>query len=518
MILHNCRVLTMDARMPHASALAIAGGRVIGGVDSREDAIASHAHERVDLQGATVVPGLVDAHVHFASWVRQQQRAQLASATTLDDLVAAVTAHAEGLDADAWLVGRGWRDGLLRSEDAGSRLEAVTAGRPTVLLSRDGHAAWANGSALERAGLRVADLQVDGGIVEAGSGVFRERSAWLLTEHVPEPELTTRAMGAAVRDANARGVTAVHDMDGASGFRSWRRLERERGGLGIRVWQHFLAGELPYLEALGIDGNFGTSHLRVGGIKAFADGTLGSGTAWLHAPEATGDGLERSPVPMLDAGAIAEIARRAGEAGLALSVHAIGDAAVTAVVDGLEATRAAWSHLIASPRIEHVQLARPEDLRRCAELGIVLSVQPSHLITDRDVAEARWGDRCEHAYAYRSMLDVGAPLLLGSDAPVEELDPLAAIRAAVARAGDGSQAPWHPEQAISAREALHASTAAIADAVGMSGIYGRLTPGHAADCVVLSDDPLTGDIGSIDVVATMVDGRWVAGRTRLATS
>jgi predicted amidohydrolase YtcJ len=516
MILHNCRVLTMDGRMPHGSALAIAGGKVIGGVDSREDAIASHAHERVDLQGATVIPGLVDAHVHFLGWARAQQRAQLVDARSLDELIAAVERHKSTLDGGSWLVGRGWRDELLRSREASQALEVATAGHPALLISKDGHAAWANESALQTTGLSADTLTMDGGLVE-DFGVARERSAWTLMDAVPEADVTTAMFAKAMRAANARGVTAVHDVDGAEGFRNWRQLERERG-LSLRVWQHFLADEVEHVAALGIDPNFGTSHLRVGGIKAFADGTLGSGTAWLHDPERSSNGsASRTAVPIMDRDALTELAQRAGEARLPLLVHAIGDAAATAVIDAMVTTKELWSASSLAPRIEHAQLMRSEDIARCADHGIALSVQPTHLLTDRNTADERWGDRAERAYAYRSMVDAGAMVLLGSDAPIEDLDPLAAIRAAVLRAAPGDN-PWHPEQALTPEQAVACSTSVVADATGVTGQFGRLTPGHAADCVVLSGDPTTDPLENIEIVATMVDGRWVHGRANLGTS
>ncbi|MCW2925804.1 MAG: hypothetical protein JWM98_3208 [Thermoleophilia bacterium] len=537
MILDNANVLTMDAALPHARALAIAGGKVLGGVDSREDAIASHAHERIDLRGKTVVPGFVESHCHFRGWALAQHRLSLHGATSLDELLARARDHAPvpvagaavARESDAWVLGGGWADALLPpGTNVADALEDATGGRPVGLHSRDGHALWTTPRTIERLGLTVDELDVPGGVVErdaAGefTGVLREESAWLVRAKLPTDDLDTKVLATAMREAARRGVTSLHDMDGAAALRSWRALEDERG-LALRVWVHLLADDLEHVEALGLGGGWGSDRLALGGLKLYADGTMGSGTALVHEPELPRDGAPaREGVAIVTGDELRRYARRAGAAGLPLVVHAIGDRAVTEVVDALEATSEHWSHLHLRPRIEHAQLVRVEDLARCARLGIALAVQPAMLVADRDEADARWGaERTGRAYAYRSMLDAGCGILLGSDAPIEDMNPLAAIHAAVTRTGGAHglapahvDGPWHPEQAIDPEAALLASTAWPADATGVGDRLGRLTPGRAADLVVLSADPLTTPIAEVEVVATMVGGRWTAGAANL---
>lgn len=545
MILDNANVLTMDASMPRAAAIALAGGKVIGGVDSREDAIASHAHERIDLQGATVVPGFVDTHVHFRAWAiaLAGTRVQLHDATSLDGLLDRVRMHALAGDraadappvpaahgaaastaAGAWVLGAGWADELLpASVDVGAMLHEAAGGRPAAIVSRDGHAAWTTPKALAALGIELAALELPGGVVERTTdgrftGVLRERSAWELRRLLPEDDLTNRTLAAAMRNASRCGVTTLHDMDGAAALRAWRGLELERG-LGLRVVVHLLEADLEHAAALGVGTGFGSSRLSIGGVKAFADGTMGSGTAWLHRPAlgaATGD----VGVPITAGDDLRRLARRAAAAGFPLVVHAIGDAAFTDVVDAFEATQDHWSDLPMRPRIEHAQLARRADIERCARLGIGLGIQPTHLVSDRDGAEQAWGDRLEDAYAWRTMLDAGCGVLLGSDAPIERLTPLAAIHAAVYRDGGAhglaaARGGWRPEQAMTPEEAMLASTAWPADAMGRGEQAGRLVPGRDADLVVLSGDPLSGETASIEVVATMVAGRWTWGAPNL---
>lgn len=545
MILDNANVLTMDDALPRAKVLAIAGGKVLGGVDSREDAIASHMHERVDLEGMTVVPGFVESHCHFRAWALTRTRLNLAGSATIDDLVSRVRTRAGATSAptpaststpsplpresEDWLLGGGWADELA---GAGTNLAAAlhdaTDGRPAALHSRDGHALLVTTAALERLGLTPTDLEVDGGVVERDSngtftGVLRERSAWMVRGRLPEDDLDTRVMATAMREASKRGVTSLHDMDGAAALRAWRNVEDERG-LSLRAWVHLLVDDLAHAEALGLGSGWGSERLALGALKVFADGTLGSGTALLHEPELPRDGHEpRAGVAITGSDELRMLARRAGAAGMPLAVHAIGDLAVTTVLDALEATREHWQHLAMRPRIEHAQLVRLDDLPRAAALGVALSVQPSMLVSDRDEATARWGsERTSRAYAYRSMVDAGCGILLGSDAPIEPLRPLAALHAAVARDGGAhgltdAREPWHGEQALDPETALLATTAWPADATGESHRLGRLVPGREADLVVLSGDPLSEPIAGIEVVATMVGGRWTWGAANLRT-
>ena len=534
MILDNANVLTMDAALPRSKVLAIAGGKVLGGVDSREDAIASHMYERIDLKGLTVIPGLVESHCHFRGWALQQHRLQLHDVGSLDDLLTQVRDHASSRTSstpprtsDDWVLGGGWADELLAGvPDVAIELEQATVGAPVALHSRDGHALVTTLHTLDELGLSLEDLDVPGGVVERidgqFTGVLREESAFIVRRALPDDDLDMKVLATAMREAARRGVTSLHDMDGAAALRSWRSLEDERG-LAVRAVVHLLVDDLPHVEALGLGAGWGSERLSIGALKVFADGTLGSGTALLHEPElAPAGSAARAGVAITPVDELRALARRAGAAGLPLAVHAIGDKAVTDVLDALESTREHWDHLPMRPRIEHAQLVRVEDLARAAELGVALSVQPAMLVADRDEAEARWGDRCERAYAYRSMVDAGCGILLGSDAPVEDLRPLAALHAATTRDGGAhgladARGAWHAEQAIDPETALLAATAWPADATGTGHLRGRLVPGRDADLVVLSGDPLTTPFAELDVVATMVGGRWTYGAANLGT-
>ncbi len=501
MILENGVVRTLDASLPVARALAVAGSRIAGGVGVHEQALASP--ETVDLGGRCVVPGFNDAHVHFPTWAIAQRQVRLEGTQTLEEALDRVGAAVGSAEPGRWLRGLGWRSGDWSPavEPTRQALDAVTGDRPTALMARDSHSLWLNSAALARA---RGDLRVLGGVVELDAlgeptGVLREESAWSFRDSVVETtdDEYLDAMRSGMRLANARGVTAVHDKDGLLGaLRLWQRL-RGRSALTLRVWQSLPPERARELRELDVRSGFGDEWLRIGYLKAFMDGTLASQTALML----DGTGIEITSREELE-----EAIRLGAEAGLPLAVHAIGDRANRHALDAFEATRALWQPLGLRQRIEHAQCVAPEDLPRFAALGVAASVQFSHAPSDRDLAESVWGERLDGAYAFRSLLDAGTVVANGSDAPIEELDPLHGIRCGVRRTLDERDG-WRLEQAVTVQEALEATCLAPAWLAGDERRRGRLIPGFAADLVVLDRDPLE-DMGA-QVVATMAGGRWV---------
>jgi predicted amidohydrolase YtcJ len=305
-----------------------------------------------------------------------------------------------------------------------------------------------------------------------------------------------------IRLANSRGVVSVHDKDGWLGALGlWQEL-RDRGSLSLRVWQSLPHTMLDELEAIGLRPGLGDDLLRAGYLKAFMDGTLGSMTARL---------LDGSGVEITSRDELEQIVRRGAAIGWPVAVHAIGDLANRDALDAFEASRDAWARQKLRHRIEHAQLLGPGDVSRFGSLGIAASVQFSHAPSDRDLADRNWGDKTDGAYAWRSLLDAGAVLANGSDAPIEELDPLLGIRAGVLRSLDDRPA-WHPEQAVTVQQAFEATTTAPAWLCGDERRRGKLAPGYLADLVVLDRDPFEIDpaeLPEVRVVATMLGGRWV---------
>jgi predicted amidohydrolase YtcJ len=439
--------------------------------------------------------------VHFPTWALSRTDVALDGAASLEDALLRI--RDAGGPAGGVIRGYGWRSGdwAVAVEPTAARLDEVTGSTPAAMIAKDYHSLWLNSAALALAG---GDLEVAGGVVErdpsgAPTGVLREEAAWRFKErHLTVPDdAYVDAMRAGLKIAASRGVTAVHDKDGWLGaLRLWRRLERDEM-LTLRVWQSVPADQVGSLKAVGVTSGLGSPLLRVGYLKAFMDGTLGSQTALM---------LDGSGVTITSGEKLEAIVLAGAEAGFPVAVHAIGDGANREALDAFERTRAVWEPLGLRHRVEHAQLLAPEDLPRFARLGVACSVQFSHAPSDRDLAERFWAAKLDGAYAYRSLIESGAVLVNGSDAPIEELDPLAGVRAGVRRTTD-ERGPWHPEQAVTVQQAFDATCVTPAWLSGDERRRGRLIPGHAADFVVLDRDPW--DDLDAEVVATMVAGRWV---------
>ena len=500
MILENGVVRTLEPSLPLARALAIAGDRVAGGVGVHETALASP--DTVDLGGRCVVPGFTDSHVHFPTWAAAQQHVPLDGCGSLAEALERVRAAEAALPAGRILRGYGWRSESWTEgrKPTKADLDAVTGTRPAALVSKDYHSLWLNSAALALAG---GDLDVPGGVVErdaagAPTGLLGEESAWHVKNvylRIPDDEYV-EAMRVGVRLANARGVTCVHDKDGWIGAPGlWQRLD-ELGALSLRVWQSVPHERLPELRSLSLRSGIGSPFLRVGYLKAFMDGALGSQTAWM---------LDGSGVCITTGDELAEIVRAAAEAHWPVAVHAIGDRANREALDAFERTRAAWAPRGLRQRIEHAQCLAPEDVPRFGELGVAASVQFTHAPSDEQLVKRFWADRVDEAYSFRSLLETGALVANGSDAPVEELDPWAGVVAAVL-------GHWREDQRLTAEEALHATCVAPAWLSHDERARGTLVPGRLADLVVLDRDPLAclpEELPEVQVVATMVAGRWV---------
>jgi predicted amidohydrolase YtcJ len=504
-ILENGVIRTLEPSLPVARALPIAGDRIAGGVGVHETALASP--ERIDLGGRCVVPGFCDSHVHFPTWALAQRQVRLEGTRSLEEALARVeTALRE--PGGGWLRGRGWRSGDWSPsvEPTKHDLDAISGDRPVALEARDSHSLWLNSAALA---LANGDLQVPGGVVELDergepTGVLREECAWHFRDtyaRATEDEMV-EASREGVKVANARGVTAVHDKDGWLGALGVFQRLRADGALTLRVWESHPKDGLDALLALPLRSGFGDELLRLGYVKAFMDGTLGSQTARM---------LDGSGVEITSSEELADTIVRAAERGFPVAVHAIGDRANREALDSFERTQDAWRAKGLRPRIEHAQLLHADDLPRFARLGVAASVQFSHAPSDRDLADRFWAGKTSGAYAFRSLWDSGALVANGSDAPIEELDPWAGVCAGVLRTID-ERPSWHPEQRVTLEQALIATCVNPARLEREERRRGKLLPGFLADLVVLDRDPFrleAEELPAVQVVSTMLGGRWV---------
>jgi predicted amidohydrolase YtcJ len=483
-------IRTLDPAAPSVGQLAVRGPWVVD--DDKA------GPEVVELGERCLVPGFTDSHVHFPTWSLGLRQARLEGARSLDEALERVVAARANVHSGRWLRGLGWREGDWAEVPTREALDRAVPDVPVALMSKDYHSLWVNSAALA---LADAPLDVPGGVVES-SGILRENAAWSFRDRYVRPTVDemVEACREGMRLAASRGVVAIHDKDGWLGALEVFERLLEAGELDVRVWQSFPWDRLDDLRSLGLRSGFGSDMLRLGYLKGFMDGTLGSATAHLL----DGSGVEISSREVLEG-----VVRRGAEAGWPVAVHAIGDAANRAALDAFEATRAAWEPAGLRQRIEHAQLLDDADVARFGKLGVAASVQFSHAPSDRDLAERLWEGK-QGAYAFRSLLDAGTVLANGSDAPVEELDPLAGIVAGVLRTLDERRA-WRPEQAVTIEEALHATCVTPAWLEHAEKRRGTLRPGKLADLVILNRDPLTcppEELPSLRVEATMVGGRW----------
>lgn len=522
LLLINARVYTMDPYWPWASEIAIAGERILAlGEDVRYTA--APGCRVVDLEGYTVLPGLADSHVHFLSYALRRRSADLSAARSLEEMLARAAEWAARSPAPEWVVGHGWDQEQWPEPrfPSAADLDRVFPDRPAVLFAKSGHALVANTLAMRLAGLSAATPDPPGGHVgrdAAGqpSGLFCEEPAMqLVTRALPAPSAAEvdEALRAAFPAAWRLGLTALHEMDGAAAYAAYQRLQM-LGPLGLRVTL-YLPPTMLDEAAQGRRAPPNENWLRIGGIKLFADGALGTRTAALFEPYA--DGTGNCGLLTLDEEALERHVREACARGLPVAVHAIGDRANHVVLNVLERVGPPRGEAAAPHRIEHVQLLHPHDLPRLAALGVVASMQPLHATQDRPLAERYWGPRCATAYAWRSLLEAGTVLAFGSDAPVESLDPFLGLYAAVTRRSlDGAPGPegWYPQQCLSVLEALAAYTRGAACAAGVEDRTGSLGPGKLADLIVLDRDVTRcppEEIPRTKVLATMIGGAWVHG-------
>jgi len=517
----NANVVTLDPAQPRAAAILVEGDR-IKRVYAQAPAERPAAAVVIDLAGATVVPGLVDAHLHLDGLGSKQREVDLVGTTSAADAVARLRAYLEANPGDGPVVGFGWdQNDWARKEypDQGS-LDAVAGQRPVVLYRIDGHAAWVSTAALALGGVGRGSKDPSGGkIVRAASGepsgILIDHAIDLVANQLPAPsrEQLENDYAAATTRCAAVGLTAVHDMGMTrAGLEALRALE-QRGALPVRVFAYLIADEPAAIDQLPPTGPRRSNGLiEVRGIKLFADGALGSRGAALKQPYS--DDPKNSGLLVTEPKLLAELVWRVDQRKHQVAIHAIGDRANQIAIEALAALGTGTSDR--RHRIEHVQVIDPHDLPAFAKLGIVASMQPTHATSDMPWAEARLGkQRLAGAYAWRSLLDSGAHLTFGSDAPVESVDPLWGLFAAVNRT-DHQRHPtggWRPEQKVDRRSALAAYTTGAAYAVKREDELGQIKAGYLADLTVLDHDPTADktDLLGLKVQRTIVGGREVVG-------
>jgi len=523
-----------SAQATFVEALAALDGRILAAGSDREVArYVGPKTQVIDLGGRLAVPGFVDDHTHFLAGGFQLLEVDLKDARDEAEFTRRVAEKTKSLPAGRWLQGGDWDEEAWPSARLPTRwlIDSVSGGHPVLLSRYDGHATLANSLALTLAGVTRDTPDPPGGVVvrdpKTGepTGVLKDEAEDLVARVVPHPTEAEfeAALKAGLAEARRVGVTSVQDitLDGDTPNGSFtgeiqllRRAELE-GWLTCRFYAITPISDWRKLAEAGISRGMGDEYLKLGAVKAFADGSLGSRTAWLFAPFDDDPGNRGLPLPLMNPPAkMEEEARGADRAHIQLAIHAIGDRANAEVLDILERIDDGQS-AARRFRIEHAQHVRPEDFARFAKLGVVASMQPYHAIDDGRWAEKRIGhERARSSYAWRSMLAAGVPLAFGTDWPVASLNPLLGIHAAVTRATLDGKHPegWFPEERLTVEEGLRAYTWGSAYAAFEENEKGTLAPGKLADVVVLSDDLFRiapEKIRNVRIVLTVVGGEIV---------
>lgn len=513
---------TLDPAQPRVQGLAVSGGRILAAGDAADLRAAFPRYHAIDLEGRTVLPGLVDSHVHFLAVGLSLRLVDLQETRSLAEVVRRVGVAAAAAAPGLWVLGRGWDKNLWAEGRWPTRrdLDPVSAGHPVALSSKDGHLLWVNSAAMAAAGIGPQTPDPRGGeIVRDAAG----RPTGLLKEEAkapvhavlarPDPPALRQALQDATAAAHRVGLVGVHDIpDPWPETFAILQEARQSGALGLRIWMAIPLDHLGHAVRLGLRSGLGDEWLRVGGVKVFADGTLGSQTASMLAPFQGQP--DNTGIAIHTAADLQDLVGRAVAAGWWPVVHAIGDRANREVLDAYELHRAAARRTGVRFRIEHVQLLDPADLPRLAQVGVVASMQPIHATSDRDIADRYWGGRSRTAYAWRSLARLGTVLAFGSDAPVETMDPWPGLYAAVTRCRpDDPRPPWYPEETLTIEEALRAYTVGAAIASGEEDFRGTLAPGRLADFIVLDHDVMMEAAADpevllqVRVLATVIGGR-----------
>ena len=533
---YNGNILTgkgLDTPIPErVSAVAIRDGKVVATGSDKTVFDLCDAALKIDLHGAFVMPGFNDAHTHIASAGQQHLTVDLDNIPSLAAMQDKIKAYAATLPAGQWILGGGWDHTKWASGKLPTRqdLDAVTGDHPAYLERTDGHIAIANTAALAAAGITAKTMAPAGGQIDLDpathepTGILRDAALPLLTSHIPKPDAATRrkALELSIADALSHGVTSVQDYSDWEDFLVLEQMEHE-GKLHVRVSEWLTFNDpLDVLKAHRAAHSLDDPLLHTGMLKGFMDGSLGSRTAALFAPysdDPTNSGLARYDQKMLDA-----MTTERAAAGFQIGFHAIGDKANSIALDAYEkpvmqcelsknTTETSYCGTRLRYRIEHAQVVSPGDFARFHDLGIIASMQPSHLLTDMAWAGQRLGpERVKYAYAWKSFLDHGVTLAFGTDYPVESISPFRGLYSAITRMNEAGTQTFQPQEKLTIQQALYAYTQASAFAENEEKLKGRLEPGYLADLVVLDHDLTTAtpqEVLHTKVLRTVVGGQTV---------
>ncbi len=515
LIIHNAKIYTVASAHPWAEAVACAGGQIVAAGSNNEILnLAGPGTHAINAEGRLLLPGLIDAHVHFLQYAVRNHQVSLFGSTDFEEVRRRVQEAVRQVQPNQWVQGWGWDEHRWDVQPTAALLDEIAPDTPMVLARVDMHTWWANSAALKQAGITretpdPPESRIERDAEGNPTGIFREWGAIaLIQQHIPKPETDTlyRWMKEAMGKAHALGLTGIHDQrvenEGWRSFSLWQTLRRQNK-LDLRVHMNIAADFLPQVSTLGLKPGFGDDRLWIGHAKAFADGTMGSQTAWMVEPfEGKTDNLG---IVVTSPEELSKLAGQARRAGFSMSVHAIGDRAVREVAGVLSEFPPDVAAGQLPHRIEHVQVIHPDDLNLLSKHGIFASMQPVHLQLDWRTAGTVWGARARYTYAFQSLLKQGTPLAFGSDAPVAPINPMLGFYAALTRQDTEAQPEngWYPTERINLETVIHAYTMGPAQLAGKSHLQGSISAGKWADMIILNQDLF--EIPPAEILNTQVD-------------
>ena len=526
LILINGTIHTLDPSRPRAEAVAIRDGRILKvGAAAEVRGLAGKETRIIDLAGGFVLPGFIDSHTHFLNGGFSLSSIQLRDVRTREEFAAKVAAKVKNLEKGEWVQNGDWDHELFTPVELPRRewIDSVSPDNPVCVNRYDGHMVLANSAALRISGVTKSTPVPPGGEIvkdpKTGepTGILKDAAADLVFRHIPEPSWREKlkAAEAALKNAAEHGVTSVHEMADASSFEVYQQLIRD-GKMTARLYVYIPINDVDIYARLKLKTPFGNDYLKIGGLKGFVDGSLGSATAYFFEPYTDDPKNKGLLAPqMFPEGIMEKRIMEADKAGLQVAIHAIGDRANSLLLDLYEKAAARNGPRDRRWRIEHAQHLRPRDIARFGKLGIIASVQPYHAYDDGRWAEKKIGkERVRYTYPFKSLLDGGAVLAFGSDWTVAPLDPVSGIYAAVTRATSDGKNPggWVPEEKISLDDAIKGYTTGGAYAEFAEKDKGTIQSGKLADIIVLDKDLFkvpAEQLMDVKVVLTIVGGKVV---------
>jgi predicted amidohydrolase YtcJ len=512
----NGTILTMNAEQPTVEAVAVRGHQILAiGSEAEVRSLLSKDAEAINLNKRCLLPGFHDSHVHLTLHGLELSQLNLSETQTVEQALDLISKRASEQSEGTWILGAGflmsrWNVTELHKRD----LDRVAPHHPVLLKSQDHHSSWVNSLALQTANITASTPQREHGEIVRddkgeATGMLLERASYLVQEVIPAPtrEDIGQALQLAAKHFASLGVTTVHHMaaEPARYFREFASLASE-ASFPIRVWACINQEDIEAATAIGLATGQGGEHFQIGGAKFFADGALGSMTALLLEPYANTN-ITGFPVHSFEY--LLERFPLAINAGLVPVIHAIGDKANRDVLNALEQTKDLWQPLNMRPRIEHAQHVHPHDVSRFAKLGVIPSMQPIHYRFDAKRIAELLPDRVEQAHAWRSLIEAGSSLPLGSDTPVATPDVMLGLRTACTRLSEDGTIVG--SQKLTVDEGIAGYTKHAAYAISWEHRSGRIKPNYDADFVVLSHDPRE-SLEKLSVEATMKAGHWTFER------